>query len=125
MIDVIVVLVIALCLLGMTLLVVHQRHLAMARKCIDNLRLIDGAKERWAFETYNATNPGAPVSLGSSLTNRIWENCFSNTTPAAKDIVIYITQYTDELHCPRGGTYTIGRIGVVPTCSIPGHALPP
>jgi len=72
---------------------------ATKNACINNLRQIDGAKEQWALETHHNT--------GGAVT-------FSN-------IVHYIKNGMPV--CPKGGTYTIGRIGENPTCSVPGHSL--
>ncbi len=69
--------------------------------CINNLRQIDGAKNEWALEKGKAN--GTPVT--------------------AADIAPYL-QGGALPKCPGGGTYTIGKIGEKPTCSIPGHVLP-
>ena len=75
---------------------VNQRN-----ACISNLRQIDGAKNEWALENGKAN--GTPVT--------------------AADIAPYI-QGGVLPKCPAGGTYTIGKVGEKPTCSIPGHELP-
>jgi chromosome segregation ATPase len=72
--------------------------------CINNLRQIDGAKNEWALE--NNKTDGA--------------------VPAEQDLFPYLHLLEGQTFpvCPSGGTYTIGAIGVNPTCSIPGHVLP-
>jgi hypothetical protein len=51
----------------------------------------------------------------------------SNAVPTWKDLnsylanALYADGEKDKLHCPAGGIYTLGRIGVFPTCSIPQH----
>lgn len=70
-------------------------------ECINNLRQIDGAKNEWALE--NGKPKGTPVT--------------------AADIAPYIRGGVLP-KCPAGGTYTIGKVGEPPTCSVPGHALP-
>jgi hypothetical protein len=71
--------------------------------CINNLRLIDGAKQMWALEN-NKTNSDVPT----------WA-----------DLRSYLGHPGDALpKCPSGGTYTLGAISNFPTCSISGHVLP-
>src|SRR5215469_2927847 len=82
-----------------------SNHGGISKKnlCINNLRLIDGAKEAWAQE-HQKTN---------------------SDIPAWADLKPYFGRSGGEiLECPSGGTYTVGRIDQKPTCSIPGHALP-
>ncbi len=69
--------------------------------CINNLRLIDGAKQTWALENNKTPDaiPG-PQELAPYLQNQFFPNC------------------------PGGGQYTINAVNRMPTCSIPGHALP-
>lgn len=75
------------------------RTRAQITRCIDNLRLISGAKDTWAVE--NFANNGDPVQE-------------TDVTPFFK---------RGFPVCPGGGTYTIGNVGVDPTCDKPGHAL--
>jgi chromosome segregation ATPase len=85
--------------------VIRQADEEAARnQCINNLRQIDAAKNEWALE--NNKTVGA--------------------VPTAQDIAPYIKLDADGNipGCPSGGTYTIGAVGVPPTCSIPGHVLP-
>jgi outer membrane lipoprotein-sorting protein/predicted RNase H-related nuclease YkuK (DUF458 family) len=72
--------------------------------CINNLRQIDAAKNEWALEKGKAN--------GTAVTE--------------DDIKPYIKLDADGNlpKCPSGGTYTIGKVGEKPTCSIPGHQLP-
>jgi hypothetical protein len=78
---------------------VNQRN-----ACINNLRQIDGAKNEFALEKGKAN--------GTAVTEA--------------DIKPYIKLDANENlpKCPAGGTYTIGKVGELPSCSIPGHALP-
>jgi RNA polymerase sigma factor (sigma-70 family) len=72
--------------------------------CINNLRLIDSAKQQWALE-----------------------NRKQNTdTPAMDDLRPYIGRGTNgELpSCPDGGIYTVKSVAEPPTCSVAGHVLP-
>jgi len=73
--------------------------------CINNLRLIDGAKQEWEL-VHNKTN--GPIT---------WN-----------DILPYIGR--DGINspiprCPSGGVYSLNNLEDLPTCSIPGHALQP
>jgi outer membrane lipoprotein-sorting protein len=72
--------------------------------CINNLRQIDGAKQEWALEKGKA-----------------------NGTPVTEDDIkpyLKLDASGNIPKCPAGGKYTIGKVGELPTCSIPGHALP-
>ena len=74
-----------------------------ARKsaCINNLRLIDHAKQQYA------------TSAGLADT----------ATPADSAIWAYLKN--GQPSCQAGGTYTVGAINALPTCSFgTGHALP-
>jgi chromosome segregation ATPase len=75
--------------------VIHQNT------CINNLRQIDAAKQQWALEK-NKTDGEVPAAR--------------NLLPFLKDGVFPT--------CPDGGTYSINSVDSVPTCSLPGHALP-
>lgn len=79
-----------------------QRITAQQRnQCIANLRLIYAAKQAWALE----------------------KNKTDTDTPTEEDLLPYIKGGVFPV-CPSGGVYTIGPVGQVPTCSIPGHVLP-
>ncbi len=72
--------------------------------CINNLRLIDSAKQQWALENKK------------QITD----------TPAWTELQPYLGRgATGEMPtCPNDGIYTVGAINERPTCSIPGHVLP-
>jgi outer membrane lipoprotein-sorting protein len=72
--------------------------------CITNLRQIDGAKNEFALE--KGKKNGDPV------------------TEADIKPYIKLDANGNLPKCPAGGTYTIGKVGELPTCSIAGHALP-
>jgi len=69
--------------------------------CIANLRAIQIAKAQWALE-------GGKTAAD---------------VPTEQDLLVYFNGGVFPV-CPSGGTYTIGAVGLPPTCSIPGHALP-
>jgi len=68
--------------------------------CINNLRLIDGAKQQWALENQK---PAGALLTAANLTPYLK----TNTLPT----------------CPAGGVYTLNPVGFGPLCNIPGHAL--
>jgi chromosome segregation ATPase len=74
---------------------------AQRNACINNLRRIDAAKQQWALEN----NKG------------------DDAIPTATDLMPY---FKDGVFpsCPGGGLYSINAVGLPPTCTIPGHALP-
>jgi len=70
--------------------------------CINNLRQIDSAKQQWALENRKT----------------------AETIPTAQDIGAYLRGGVVP-KCAAGGAYTLNAVGTHPTCSLPGHALPP
>ena len=81
---------------------VKARQSAQTNMCINNLRMIDGAKETCVLE--------------KKLTPE------TALTPA--DLNPYLRTPFPAIKCPAGGTYSINKIGEPPTCSVPGHKLP-
>lgn len=82
--------------------IVEAGTVVIARKtCLNNLRLIDDAKQQWAKDKDKP----------------------ANAVPAAKDLLPYLPDNVLP-ECPDGGTYSLNRVDEVPTCSAPGHALP-
>ena len=69
--------------------------------CLNNLRMLDGAKEQWALENQQ---------LEGALPE--WEEILPDLRGQAMPA------------CPAQGVYTLNAIGVSPECTIPGHALP-
>ncbi len=80
---------------------VKARSTAQLNACINNLRIIDAAKQQWALEK------------GKQATD----------IPTKEDLMPYIGRSKKFPVCPQGGTYTIGPVNERPTCSIPGHEL--
>jgi competence protein ComGC len=78
---------------------VKARSTAQLNSCINNLRMIDAAKQQWVLE----------------------KNKTAADVPTKEDIQPYLYKWPV---CPQGGTYTIGPVSEPPTCSIPGHKLP-
>jgi hypothetical protein len=87
---------------------IRARSTKAAYPCINNLRIIDAAKNQWKLDRGKTTND-VPTwdDIRPYLPDR-----WSNSVPA----------------CPDGGIYTLGRVGEPPTCSLadkePGHKLP-
>ena len=68
--------------------------------CINNLRMIDGAKQQWALEKQKSAGAlFTPADIAPYLPNK--------TVPA----------------CPAGGVYSLNPVGLAPICNIPGHTL--
>jgi len=72
--------------------------------CINNLRLLDAAKQQWALEN----RKGAAE------------------TPTMEDLRPYVGRGPngDLPTCPDGGVYTLGTVAEKPVCTIAGHVLP-
>jgi hypothetical protein len=68
--------------------------------CINNLRMIDGAKQQWALEKQK---PQGTLMIAADLAPYLKTNALPT--------------------CPAGGVYTINPVGYPPICNIPGHAL--
>jgi hypothetical protein len=72
------------------------------RDCITNLRVIQGAKERWAQEQGRAPSD----------------------VPTDADLFGEGRSIAERPVCPQGGFYNINAVGSPPTCSYPGHIMP-
>lgn len=79
--------------------------------CVNNLRIIDAAKQEWGIENGKTTNDTPTwADLRPYLPNKysLSRENGSNGIPV----------------CPEGGTYIIGKFGELPRCSIGGlHSL--
>ena len=86
---------------------IKARESSRTKACIANLKQIDSAKEQWAMDN-NKTN-GSSVAMGDIAGT----DKYVKSTPT----------------CPSSGSYTLGNVGALPTCSVgtgatPAHALP-
>ena len=83
---------------------IKARKTAQMNACVNNLRLIDSAKQAWALER------------GKDAT----------ATPMQNDIQPYLGRGPGNPWplCPAGGTYEIKSIGEPPACTVEGHELP-
>ncbi|MFO1501674.1 MAG: prepilin-type N-terminal cleavage/methylation domain-containing protein [Verrucomicrobiota bacterium] len=78
----------------------RARANAWRSSCLNNLRLIDNAKQQWALESR-----GDPDDL-----------------PTAPDLMPYLRKPSFP-SCPGAGNYTIGKVSQIPGCDQPRHAL--
>ena len=81
---------------------VKARKASQQNACLNNLHRIDAAKQQWAVENQKS----------------------DRDTPTRADLEPYLPK-TQFPACPAGGTYTIGRVGEPPECSVAGHSLKP
>jgi hypothetical protein len=72
---------------------------AQREECLDNLRLIDAAKQQWAID----------------------KNKGLTAVPTVLDLLPYLPDGFPV--CPVGGKYTIHSVELSPTCSVAGHSL--
>lgn len=79
---------------------VKARDTAMRNACINNLRLIQAAKTEWALD--KSKTPG--------------------DVPSENDLTPYLPNHKFPV-CMAGGTYTIGAVSNVPTCTVRGHEI--
>jgi heme/copper-type cytochrome/quinol oxidase subunit 2 len=97
-------------ILILLLLVVHFFQTPPTRgvqpnACINNLRMIDAAKEQWAWE----------------------HNSKSGDSINEADLMTYFKKDSSgnpiKLKCPQGGAYILGKIGQNPICSFHGDLI--
>ncbi len=81
---------------------VQARNISQRSACVNNLRLIDGAKEQWALE-----NNARPESL-PTWSQLVGPDKYLKITPT----------------CKTGGVYSLNRVDTPPACTKPGHMLP-
>jgi len=68
-----------------------------ALACLNNLRQIDAAEQAWGLERKTSTNE----------------------VPTWEDLRTYFHSLPPR--CPAGGTYSLVRVGDLPTCSVAEH----
>jgi prepilin-type N-terminal cleavage/methylation domain-containing protein len=75
---------------------VRARQTSQTNACINNLRIVDAAKQQWGLEKGQLTT----------------------ASPQSSDIVPYLGRSGQVMpNCPLGGAgYTIGALSVVPVC---------
>jgi hypothetical protein len=85
--------------------------------CINNMRRIEAAKKEWALEHNAKTDDVVTVSDIKPYLDRDLD---PNGKPYLK-----IDSKGNLPKCPSGGTYTIGKVGEPPTCSVGTNDLTP
>jgi len=93
---------------------VGEPRTSPANACINNLREIDAAKERWTQE-HNA-KPNDFVTL-----DEIKPYLVPYGQPNG---YIRLDDNGNLPKCPSGGVYTIGKVGEPPTCSLSNTITP-
>ena len=81
---------------------VQSQQSIMRTACLNHLQQMEAAKQQWALEF---SKPAGTVLRAQEI------------APYLKGVAMPI--------CPSAGIYTINAVGVLPTCSIPGHSLSP
>lgn len=93
---------------------IREPNTSPVNACINNLRQIDAAKNEWTLEHNGKTNDVVTVD---------------DIRPYFKDPngkpYIKLDAKGNLPKCPSGGTYTIGKIGEPPTCSLGTTVDPP
>ena len=80
----------------------QERQASLRAACMNNLIQILGAKDQWELDHKQTTND----------------------IPTWDDLKPYLGRGDGKiLKCPQGGTYTIGKVGEYPACSITNHSL--
>ena len=85
---------------------VKARTESMAKACINNLRLMDAAKEQAALE--HGWAQAQAIATGSTEETNVLQYLKGNALSA----------------CPANGTYTWGAIGTDPDCDVTNHDMP-
>jgi hypothetical protein len=79
--------------------ILRARTQTALSSCIAHLKQIDGAKATWALEHQKK----------------------AEDIPKDSDLFGSDAYIRDKPKCPRGGTYTIGRVGEWPRCTVAEH----
>jgi type IV pilus assembly protein PilA len=83
---------------------VKNRNLAQENRCINNLRMIDGAKQQAAVEHGWVDTTECDGGTNQPLVNAYIKGGLPT--------------------CPSGGTYTYNQVASNPVCSVEGHTQP-
>ena len=77
---------------------VKARDMSQQNACVNNMRMLDAAKEQVAME----------------------EGLYEGATVTEDQISAYIKSGYQGLTCPKAGEYTLNPVGVSPECSVHG-----
>lgn len=105
------------------LFIISWRTAEAAGQCIENLKRIDSAKLQWGLSLLEATNPPVGPITSYSIHKILETNGIAHLVPSVDDIRVYLSGDNQMPRCPRSGTYTVGRVGDPPTCSISRHNI--
>ncbi len=83
--------------------IIRHRTYAQQQSCIKNLSTIEAAKQMWGVE------------LGKK----------DGDVPTDADLIGPFLYIKIKPTCPASGSYTMGAIGAIPSCTEPGHTLAP
>ena len=84
---------------------VKNRTLAQTNRCINNLRMIDGAKQQAAIE-------------------HGWDDTTTVTVDSENETNVNVYIRGGRPTCPSNGTYTYNDIETSPACDVTGHTMP-
>lgn len=93
---------------------VRARTRSQTNACINNLRLLDAAKQQWALE-HKKSSTDIPAADGSELKDYLGRGNFAELPMCPMDSTSSFT-----------ASYTLNDVGTPPTCKIDGanHTLP-
>ena len=84
---------------------IKARSESQTKGCINNLRILDAAKEQAAME--QGWVDAQAIAPGSAEETNVLAYVKGNAVP----------------NCPANGTYTFNALSTDPTCDVTGHAL--
>lgn len=88
--------------------------------CINNLRMIEAAKEQWALMNNEGGGARQKGKKGNPRRNK------KNPGDPVNESEVNALLKHGAPHCPAGGSYTYGGLRVIPRCSLgreKGHVL--
>jgi hypothetical protein len=100
-----------------------QGQSAQRDACIENLRHIDEAKQKWGQKQFSSFVLSGKILSASQRETAVEHGRVGALIPTTQDIEVYFSGAVLP-RCPAGGTYILNAVKEAPTCSIPGHALP-
>jgi hypothetical protein len=89
--------------------------------CLNNLRLIEEAKQKWASENHKQNGD---IPTMEDLRPYFGQGPDGARPNGIQGVLPNEVVVEKLAHCPGGGVYKLGAVGEKPTCSIPGYVLP-